>query len=130
MSTEEMNKQGNVVISDEVISVIAAIAAKSVEGVNSMQSSITGGFVELLGKKNPSKGVKVTVEDNSVEIDLSISVNYGAKINDVAWEIQGKVKNEVESMTGYEVKAVNISVDGIVMPKEEKEEKAGEKEEK
>ena len=130
MSTEGMNKQGNVVISDEVISVIAAIAAKSVEGVNSMQSSITGGFVELLGKKNPSKGVKVTVEDNSVEIDLSISVNYGAKINDVAWEIQGKVKNEVESMTGYEVKAVNISVDGIVMPKEEKEEKAGEKEEK
>ena len=130
MSTEGMNKQGNVVISDEVISVIAAIAAKSVEGVNSMQSSITGGFVELLGKKNPSKGVKVTVEDNSVEIDLSISVNYGAKINDVAWEIQGKVKNEVESMTGYEVKAVNISVDGIVMPKEEKEEKTGEKEEK
>ncbi len=130
MSAEEMNNQGNVVISDEVISVIAAIAAKSVEGVNSMQSSITGGFVELLGKKNPSKGVKVTVEDNSVEVELSISVNYGAKIQDVAWEIQGKVKSEVESMTGYEVKAVNISVDGIVMPKEEKEEKDGEKEEK
>lgn len=122
MNSEEMiEKKGNVIISDEVVGVISAIAAKSVEGVNGMQTSITGGFVEFLGKKNPSKGVKVTIDGESVEIELSICVNYGAKIQDVAWEIQGKVKSEVESMTGFDVKAVNISVDGIVMPKEEKE---------
>ncbi len=123
MNSEEMiEKKGNVIISDEVVGVISAIAAKSVEGVSGMQTSITGGFVEFLGKKNPSKGVKVTIDGESVEIELSICVNYGAKIQDVAWEIQGKVKSEVESMTGFDVKAVNISVDGIVMPKEEKEE--------
>lgn len=125
-SEEKIEMQGNVVISDDVISVISAIAAKSVEGVSGMQSSLTGGFVELLGKKNPSKGVKVSVDGNSVEIELSITVNYGAKIQDVAWEIQGKVKNEVESMTGYEVTAVNVNIDGIVMPKEEKAEEAEE----
>ncbi len=124
MSSEEIvEKKGNVIISDEVVSVISAIAAKSVEGVNGIQSSVAGGFVEFLGKKNPGKGVKVTVSDNSVEIEMSISVNYGTKIQDVAWEIQGKVKSEVEAMTGYEVSAVNITVDGIVMPKDIKEEK-------
>ena len=122
MNSEEMiEKKGNVIISDEVVGVISAIAAKSVEGVNGMQTSLTGGFVEFLGKKNPAKGVKVTIDGESVEIELSICVNYGAKIQDVAWEIQGKVKSEVESMTGFNVKAVNISVDGIVMPKDEKE---------
>ncbi len=124
MSSEEMiEKKGNVIISDEVVSVISAIAAKSVEGVNGIQSSIAGGFVEFLGKKSPGKGVKVAVDGNSVVIEMSISVNYGTKIQDVAWEIQGKVKSEVEAMTGYEVSAVNVTVDGIVMPKEEKEEK-------
>ncbi len=127
MNSEEMiEKQGSVVISDEVVGVISAIAAKSVEGVNGMQTSLTGGFVEFLGKKNPSKGVKVALDGENVEIDLSICVNYGAKIQDVAWEIQGKVKNEVEAMTGFNVKAVNVNVDGIVMPKEEKEEKDAE----
>ena len=124
MSSEEIiEKKGNVIISDEVISVISAIAAKSVEGVNGIQSSVTGSFAEFLGKKNPGKGVKVEVTENSVVIEMSINVNYGIKIQDVAWEIQGKVKSEVEAMTGYEVSAVNVTVDGIVMPKEEKEEK-------
>ncbi len=123
MNSEEMiEKKGKVIISDEVVGVISAIAAKSIEGVSGMQNSIAGGFVEFLGKKNPSKGVKVSIDGESVEIELSICVDYGAKIQDVAWEIQGKVKSEVESMTGFEVKAVNISVDGIMMPKEEKAE--------
>ena len=121
MNSEEMvNKTGNVVISDEVISIISAIAAKSVEGVSGMQATVAGGIVEFLGKKNPGKGVKVTVNENDVEIEISISIIYGAKIQDVAAEIQDKVKNEVEAMTGYNVKAVNVSVDGLTLPKEEK----------
>ncbi len=120
MNSEEMvEKQGNLIISDDVLSVISAIAAKSIEGVNGMQSSLTGGFVEFLGRKNPSKGVKVAVDGDCVEIDLSVCVEYGVKIQDIAWEIQGKVKSEVEAMTGYKVKAVNVSVDGIVAPKED-----------
>ncbi len=123
MNSEEMiEKKGKVIISDEVISVISAIAAKSIEGVSGMQSTLTGGFAELLGKKNPSKGVKVSVDGESVEIELSVCVDYGVNIQDVVWEIQGKVKNEVEAMTGFDVKAVNISVDGIMIPKEEKAE--------
>ncbi len=131
MNSEEMiEKKGNVIISDEVVGVISAIAAKSIDGVNGMQNSIAGGFVEFLGKKNPSKGVKVSIDGNDAIIELSICVNYGTKIQDVAWEIQGKVKSEVEAMTGFDVKAVNISVDGIMMPKEEKENKKELKESK
>lgn len=122
MNSEEISKKGNVIISDEVISVISAIAAKSVEGVSGMQASVAGGIVEFLGKKNPGKGVKVAVSENDVEIEISISVLYGVKIQEVASEIQEKVASEVEAMTGYNVKAVNISVDGLTIPKEEKEE--------
>lgn len=128
MNSEEMvNKNGGVVISDEVISVISAIAAKSVEGVSGMQATVAGGIVEFLGKKNPGKGVKVSVTDNEVEIEISISIVYGAKIQEVAAQIQEKVKNEVEAMTGYDVKAVNISVDGVTMPKEEKADEEADK---
>ncbi len=128
MNSEEMvNKNGGVVISDEVVSVISAIAAKSVEGVSGMQATVAGGIVEFLGKKNPGKGVKVSVTDNEVEIEISISIVYGAKIQEVAAQIQEKVKNEVEAMTGYDVKAVNISVDGVTMPKEEKADEEADK---
>lgn len=119
----EINENGSVNISDEVVSVIASLAASAVEGVAGMVSSISGGFAELLGKKNPSKGVKVSVTDKDVTIDLAIIVEYGTKIPDIAWEIQEKVKSEVEAMTGLHVVAVNISVDGVNVPKAEKEEK-------
>ena len=83
------------------------------EGVFEMAGSITGGFVELFGKKNPSKGVKVTLADNDVKIDIFVVVKFGMKIPDIADEIQDKVKNEVEAMTGLNVVAVNVNVDGI-----------------
>ena len=118
----EIEENGNVNIADEVVSIIASLAAAEVKGVASMGSTISGGFAELLGKKNLSKGVKLSVDDKNVVLDLSIIVEYGAKIPDVAWELQEKVKSEVESMTGLTVTAVNISVDGVNVPKSEKEE--------
>ncbi|MBE7011556.1 MAG: Asp23/Gls24 family envelope stress response protein [Ruminococcaceae bacterium] len=122
MSAEEMKDfKDGVVISDEVVSVISAIAAKSVEGVNGMQTGVTGGIVEFLGKKNPSKGVKVVVTDEVVDVDISISVTYGCRIQQVAKEIQEKVKSEIESMTGYSVNSVNVLIDDVVVPKEEKD---------
>ena len=84
-----------------------------------MGNSISGGFAELLGKKNLSKGVKVLISEKTVSLDLSIIVEYGAKIPDVAWKLQEKVKSEVEAMTGLNVVAVNVSVDGVNVPKTE-----------
>ena len=112
-------KTGDVNISNDVVSIVASLAASSVKGVSGMVSSISGGIAELLGKKNMSKGVKVNVNDKDVTLDLSIIVEYGAKIPDVAWEIQEKVKSEVEAMTGLTVVAVNVSVEGVSVPKED-----------
>ena len=111
----KLDADGHVTISDEVVATIASIAAKSTEGVYGMVNTITGGFAEFLGMKNPSKGVKVQIADRDVKIDMSVIVEYGVKIPDVAWEIQDKVKSEVEAMTGLNVAAVNVSIDGVNM---------------
>lgn len=108
-----LDAEGHVSISNDVVATIAAIAAKSVSGVADMIGSISGGFAEFLGKKNPAKGVKVTINDRDVKIDMFIIVEYGVKIPDVAWEIQDKTKSEVESMTGLNVTAVNVNVEGV-----------------
>ncbi len=118
-TVNEEREFGKINISDEVVSIVASLAANSVKGVAGMVSSISGGFAELLGKKNLSKGVKVSVTDKNVSLDLSIIVEYGSKIPDVAWEIQEKVKSEVEAMTGLNVTAVNVSVEGVNVPKAE-----------
>ena len=125
MAIEETNvntnidNEGNVCISNEVVATIASIAAKSVEGVAGMFGSLTGGFAELLGKKNPSKGVKVTITDKEVKIDMFVVVEYGVKIPEVACEIQEKTKNEVEAMTGLNVVAVNVNIEGVNTSKKE-----------
>ncbi len=128
MAVEETNintnidSEGNVCISNDVVATIASIAAKSIEGVAGMFGSITGGFAELLGKKNPSKGVKVTITDHDVKIDMFVIVEYGVKIPDVAWEIQEKTKNEVEAMTGLNVVEVNVNIEGVNTAKKAEEE--------
>lgn len=109
---------GSVKISDEVVGIIAGLAATEVKGVAGMSGGIVGGIAEMLGKKNLSKGVKVKVEEKEVAVDLYIVVEYGVRIPDVAWEIQEKVKKAIESMTGLEVVEVNIHVQGVHMEKE------------
>jgi len=116
----EVNDTGKVSISSDVVAVIASMAASGIEGVTSMISTISSGFAELLGKKNVAKGVKVEIRESDVQIDLYINVEYGAKIPDVAWNVQSKVKSEVESMTGLNVTDVNIHIEGVSMPKEVK----------
>ena len=113
---------GVINISEDVVSIVAAMAANGIDGVSGMtQSSLTGGITELFGKKNPSKGVKVFIEENKVTIDMFILVKYGAIIPDVAWRIQERVKQEVESMTGLDVSAVNVHIEGVSFPKENAE---------
>ena len=101
-------------ISNDVVASIAGVAVSEVPGVYSMAGSFAGGISEVLsGKKNFSKGIKVDVGEKETKIDVNIIVEYGVRIPDVAFEIQGRVKKAVETMTGLKVSAVNIHVQGI-----------------
>ena len=111
----EIETNGNVNIADEVVTVIASLAAGEVKGVAGMSGGLAGGFAELLGKKNLSKGVKLTVAEKKVTLDLSVIVEYGAKIPEVAGEVQHAVKVAVQSMTGKPVNKVNVHVAGLVL---------------
>lgn len=113
---------GTVKISEEVVAIIAGIAATDVPGVAGMSGGIAGGIAEILGRKNLSKGVKVEVGEKEAAIDLYIIVEFGARIPEVAWDIQDKVKNAVQSMTGLNVVEVNIHVQGVNFDKEVKKE--------
>lgn len=113
---------GNVKITEEVVAIIAGIAATEVNGVAGMSGGLAGGIAEMLGRKNLSKGVKVEVGEKEAAIDLYIIVEYGCRIPDVSWEIQEKVKKAVENMTGLSVVEVNIHIQGVNIDKEPKKE--------
>lgn len=113
---------GTVKIADEVVSIIAGLAATEVEGVASMSGGLAGGISEVLGRKSFSKGVKVEVGTEEAKIDIFITVKYGERIPDVAWDIQESVKKAIETMTGLNVSSVNIHVQGVQFPQKENEE--------
>ncbi|NLV37147.1 MAG: Asp23/Gls24 family envelope stress response protein [Clostridiaceae bacterium] len=117
-----VNEIGAIKITDEVVAIIAGIAAIEVPGVTSMSGGIAGGIAEALGRKNLSKGVKVEVGEKEAAIDLYIIVEYGFRIPDVAWTIQEKVKQTVEDMTGLNVVEVNIHIQGVNIEREHKKE--------
>ncbi len=120
---------GVVRIADEVVSIIAGLAATEIEGVASMSGGIGGGIAEVLGRRNFSKGVKVEVGEEEAKIEIFIVVEYGVRIPDVAWDIQESVKKAVENMTGLRVEHVNVHVQGVHFPKTEEEVEAEEAEE-
>lgn len=128
MSNEEkkeitVSEQKNIQIADEVIAVIAGMAVAEVKGVAEMAGGFAGGFSEVFsGKKNMAKGIKVNLEDSKVTIDVNIIVEYGARIPDVAFEIQKRVKKSVENMTGLVVTEVNVNVQGVNTKTTEKQE--------
>ena len=107
---------GEVKIADEVVAIIAALAATEVEGVDSMAGNITNELISRLGMKNLSKGVKVDVLEGVVTVSLSLNLKYNYSIPEVTRKVQEKVKNAVENMTGLEVADVNIKVAGVEMP--------------
>lgn len=113
---------GNVRISDEVVAVIAGIAATEVDGVAGMSGGIVGGITEILGKKNLGKGVKVEVGEKEAAIDLYVVIDYGVRIPEVAGQVQENVKRAVESMTGLDVVEVNIHIQGVAFADVAKEE--------
>jgi uncharacterized alkaline shock family protein YloU len=111
-------------IANDVIATIAGLEVSKISGVAGMASGFAGGITEVFsGKKNLSKGIKVETGEKDTKIDVSIIVEYGTRIPDVAFEIQNKVKNAVESMTGLKVSSVNVSVQGISAETQKEEEK-------
>ena len=126
---EEEQGHGTIKIADEVVSIIAGLAATEVDGVAGMSGGIAGGIAELLGRKNLSKGVKVEVGDSHTSVDLFVVVEYSTSIPDVSWRIQDNVKEAIESMTGLEVMEINVHVQGVHFAEEEEEEEEIEGEE-
>lgn len=118
-----VEEYGRVTFADEVVAIIAGLAAAEVEGVAAMSGGFTGGFTEMLGMKNLSKGVKVEIGEKEAAIDLYLIVKYGVRVPEMAWEIQENVKKTVETMTGLKVVEVNIHVQGINFEEQEKEAK-------
>ena len=114
------NQLGSIRIADDVVSIIAGLAATEVEGIAGMSGGIAGGIAEMLGRKNFAKGVKVEVGEKEAAVDLYIIVKYGVRIPDVALAAQENVKHPIETMTGLSVVEVNIHVQGVSFPEEEK----------
>ena len=116
---QDDSSMGEVKIADEVVGIIAALAATEVEGVASMAGNITNELISRLGMKNLSKGVKVDVLEGVVTVSLALNMKYNYSIMDVSAKVQEKVKRAVENMTGLEVADVNVKVAGVEMESQE-----------
>lgn len=119
---DEQTGLGSIKIADEVVRIIAGLAATEVQGVAGMSSGVVGGIAEMLGRKNMSKGVKVEVGEREAAVDMFVVVEYGTRIPDVAAKIQENVKKAIENMTGLTVVEVNVNVQGVAFSHEAKEE--------
>lgn len=111
----ENEQTGQVVIADEVIVMIAALAATEVEGVDSMAGNVTQKMIAKLGRSQLSRGVKVDVNEEEVSAYISLNIRFGYNIPDVAARVQDRVKTAIENMVGFTVKDVNIKIAGVIV---------------
>ena len=111
----EKDKLGEVQIADEVVAIIAGLAATEVDGVSAMAGNITNELMCKVGMKNLSKGVKVDVTEDHVSVDLSLNLTYGYNIPEVSEAVQDRVKSAIENMTGLSVLDINIKIAGVNM---------------
>ena len=119
-NVKETGVLGDIQIADEVIAIIAGLAATEVEGVAKMYGNITNELVSKIGIKNLSKGVKVAVTPEDVKVDLSLEVRYGYSVMEVSKKVQEKVKQAIETMTGLDVSMVRVRIAGVAIEKSEK----------
>lgn len=115
---QEDEKIGSVKIADDVVAMIAALAATEVEGIAAMSGNMTHEFLSKVGVKNAPKGTRVEVFQQKVKVDLAITIEYGFNIPATCQRVQSKVKNAVQNMTGLEVTDVNIRIAGINVTKD------------
>lgn len=114
----EKSQSGIIRISDDVISIIAGLAALDTPGIASMSGGIPEGLTKRLSGKNSKKGVFVEVMESEAAIDLRVIVNYGTMIQDVCRDLQENVREAVENMTGLRVVEVNVKVESLAVKKE------------
>lgn len=115
-TTEDMEDRegiGEVKIASDVVAVIASLAANEVDGVYSMAGNITNELIGKLGMRNMSKGVKVIMDEGIVRVDMALNMKYGYSIPRVVKQVQEKVSQQIENMTGLIVPEVNIRVAGV-----------------
>ncbi|CCY59812.1 putative uncharacterized protein [Clostridium sp. CAG:632] len=122
-SLREAGAFGEVQIADEVIAIISGLAAVEVEGVAKMSGNVSNELISMLGMNNLSKGVKVEVTPESVAIDLALEMKYGYSIPKVSEQVQERVKNAIESMTGLTVERVDVRIVGVAVDKPQKPQK-------
>jgi uncharacterized alkaline shock family protein YloU len=106
---------GEVRVADEVIAIIAGLAATEVEGVSSMAGNITNEIVSRLGMKNLSKGITVDVTEEDIKVDVAINIAYGYSIPDVSAKVQERVRSAIENMTGLKVETVDVRIASVDM---------------
>ena len=116
------NPNGTVSFATEVVATIAGLAATEVEGVASM-SSQNSGLADMFSRKNTrnfTKGVRIDLDGNKVTVDITIVVEYGSPVPDVARSIQENVKKAIETMSGLDVHAVDVHVSGVSFEREQR----------
>ncbi|MBE5900951.1 MAG: Asp23/Gls24 family envelope stress response protein [Lachnospiraceae bacterium] len=109
---------GEITVAEEVVAIIAGIASTEVEGVSSMSGNITNEIVAKLGMRNLSKGVRVDMSEDTVNVTVSVIVDYQANVPEVSRKVQERVKTSIENMTGLNVAEVNVKIAGIDVSKD------------
>lgn len=114
---QEDDTLGSVSIADDVVAIIAGLAATEVEGVSAMAGNISNELMSKVGYKSLTKGVKVDIEDGQVNVQMALTMDYGYNIPTTCSKVQEKVKTTIENMTGLEVADVSIRIAGVDMQK-------------
>ena len=111
----QIQDNGSVMISEDVVATIVSLAVKEVEGVIGLSTKPGADIADMIGKKNWGKGLRIVIaEDNALTVDCDIIVSYGQSVVSVASAVQETVLAALESATGVKVNAVNVNVCGIV----------------
>lgn len=113
------NTAGSVRISDEVIMTLAGKVTLETKGIAALSQGVVGGIAERLGRKNLGKGIRVEQKDDVTNVDISVIMEFGARIPDVATTVQEGVKHELEELTGLHIGKVNVHVEGVQAKKED-----------
>ncbi len=113
---DNKSDSGNVKISDDAVAAIAAIAAKDVDGVVDLDGGPSAALAEAFGVKDSSKGVKVELLNETVNLDINLIVSFGREVSDIATEVQDRVRESIETMTGFVVDRVNVNINGVRKP--------------
>ncbi len=119
MQDNQGNRNGEVRIANDVISVIAGMALSDVQGVY-IDGRLPEAFIDKSNSKNIMKAIKVDVNEGRVIVSIGISVEYGKIVPEICSEIQDKIKNAVNTMTGFEVERVDVTVEDLIIKKEPK----------